>query len=150
MKLLFNPRDGAPIRDVWYKFSKYFAEPFVPGKVVQVDNGLADFVLETFGFVQEVTASEAKRIMALGAEVFKCEKCGKEVSTKLALAGHSRTHESEEGLEGIQTIKIVTVETVGEEKKHDPFAAGEAEDKAAGLEGEGLVNEAPKRAVIMR
>lgn len=34
--------------------------------------------------------------------MFSCEVCGKEVKTKLALAGHKRTHNKNENKEGIE------------------------------------------------
>lgn len=35
---------------------------------------------------------DIRDLLSSKQEMFKCDICGKEVSTKLALAGHKRTH----------------------------------------------------------
>jgi hypothetical protein len=43
-------------------------------------------------YFQEEAQPEAQEVEEVPKEVFKCEVCGKEVSSKLALAGHLRSH----------------------------------------------------------
>lgn len=151
MKILLNPKNGTTIKDFIYKFNKYFeaGAEFTPGKIIKMDDDVANAVLNTFGFIQEQTPNEAKKIVEKGDEEFKCDKCDFVTTAKVALAGHSKTHVNDEALDGIPVIKKEDSLKVDDTKK-DVFTAGETEDKAAGLEGEGLVEESPRKSVVMK
>lgn len=149
MKILFNPKDGTPIKDFIYKWNKYFTagEEFLPGKIIKMEDDVADAILSTFGFVQEQTPNEAKKLVEKGDEEFKCDKCDFVTTAKIALAGHQKTHVNDEALDGIPVVKKETI--IKEEDKLSQEKKWDNEDKAAGLEGEGLVSEKPRKSAKM-
>lgn len=151
MKILFNPKNGAIIKDFIYKFNKYFTagEEFIPGKIIKMEDDVADAIVNTFGFIQEQTPNEAKKIIEKVENEFNCDKCDFGTTTKAGLVNHEKTHAVEDDSDGIPVVKKESALKADDTKK-DLFAAGEAEDRAAGLEGEGLVNESPRKSTVMK
>ncbi len=150
MKILLNPKDGAIIKDFSYQWNKYFTtgEEFTPGKIIKMEDDVADAVVSTFGFVQVVTENEAKKELDnKNKEEFRCEKCDFKTTNKGALTGHERSHIDSETLDSIPTVKKKEVLKADDTKTTEE--KWEQEDKAAGLEGEGLVNESPRKSVKM-
>ena len=152
MKFLYNPEEGAPIKDVWYKKTRYFpqGEEFKVNSVVQIDDEIADLILSLFEFIHQIDAKTAKEIIAKPPQTFKCEKCEYKTDKKIGLLGHMRGHPVDaEIIEGIAVIRKMETDPVdGADKKSFDQKQSE-EDRAAGLEGEGLVIEKPAGRAVM-
>ena len=154
MKILFNPENGAVIKDINLNGHIFFnpeeKEEFKPGDLLQFEDKVADQLKELCGFLQELTPKEAKHILDKKKEVplFKCDypECNFSTNTKIALLGHKRTH-----VENLP-IKIVKSEATISEKKEDDgretYERGEEEDRRAGLYGPGLEIDQPKKIHI--
>lgn len=155
MIILYNPEDGADIKDVWFQGTKYFnsenGEAFKPGMVLQLDDVVADFMHNTFGFLQEIDFAEAKKYMERVGKDYPCEECKFVTRSESAFVAHKQKHEIDKraselgipvikrGVSGIQTPKKDSQENIDQEAT------------AAGLDqGEGLVIEKPKKAAVMR
>lgn len=108
MKIIYNPKDGAPIRS--FVFEKQEISPHYPdgfelegGKLakglVQYNDRIANALLETYGFLEEVSPEKAKEILNKPPEEqYECDfpGCEFKTATKIALAGHKRSHAKDE------------------------------------------------------
>ena len=95
MKIIYNPPNGSKIEDFIYQNIGKLKSHEV-GEVKQYDPAVGQRLLETFPFLQEITAKKAEEILAkpkIGE--FKCEYCEFSSNYKLALAGHMRSHTAE-------------------------------------------------------
>lgn len=152
MIILFNPDDGAPIQNIFFKGEKYFSredgQTFKPGMVIQVDEELATFITGLYEFVQEIDAVTAKKLMARSDEEFACDKCDFKTRTKVALEGHNKKHITEDNLSelGIPKIGRLNRKMVNADMQSEI----DAEGKKDGLEGEGIVIENQRKTVVMR
>ena len=148
MRIIFNPENGGVISNIWLDSVKYFpqGQELKPGDVVKVEDKLADFLMELYGFLQEMTKEEAvKYLEGRKAKKFKCDKCGFATDTEIALLGHNRHHEKEARLD--DALGIPVIKGTGKVEEVDTQSAIEAENKRNGLDvGEGLVklNMTPK------
>lgn len=109
MVIVYNPKDGAPIKDFvtrGIKLNPHFPDGY-KREDGQVYNGLVQYneedaksLLDTYGFLIKMTPVQAKEILDRPpAKEFKCDYPGCEFSTtaKIGLAGHQRTHKNEAG-----------------------------------------------------
>lgn len=144
MKILANPRNGAIIHDFWYKDELYFSsenhEEFKPKTVLQFEDDFADYLLGIYTFLEEKTATEAKKFQEemKKREEFKCDHEGCDFTTTIAMAlqSHQKTH-----------VEVSDIPVVKGKAKDDlPFEKStvniqdeiESQARAGGLEGEGL------------
>jgi hypothetical protein len=102
--IVYNPHDGAPI--IGFVYGGVSKDPHYPDgyemSTGEVSNGLLQYdqesglaILETYAFLTEVSAEEAKKILNRPVEPkFKCDFPGCEFSStaKIGLAGHKRSH----------------------------------------------------------
>lgn len=146
-KLLFNPENGAEIKNFAFKNEHFMdakeGQAFLPGMVVRVDDDLADFMLDTWGFLQELTVDQAKEYLD-SKEEFKCDKCEFKTKVRIGFEGHKRKHEKEQQIDslGIQTITrkakpVENASTIAEVRRKN----WEEENKKAGLTGPGLTDD---------
>lgn len=141
-KIILNPEDGAEIKNFVFQNEHYMdakeGQSFLPGMVVRVNDDLADFMIETWGFLRELSPEEAKEYMESKDDI-KCERCDFHTKFKIAFDSHKRKHEREANLDdlGIPVIGPKTeVRTV--ESSEERRAKYEAENRSQGLEGPGL------------
>lgn len=139
MKFLHNPINGAPIDKLYFKSTLYFKdEPFGVNTVIQVEDDVADFLVRIYGFLKVITKEEALELSKKPKEQFTCE-CGFTTTTKIALIGHKRSHANNpDYVPGIKTIVAEKTEQATEPKGEQTLKGWEEQDRALGLEGEGL------------
>lgn len=145
MKILFNPEDGAPIKDMVFNGPIFVSEDgdtFMPGSMVKVDDNVADFVMSTYGFIREVSEDEAKRIVEQQKNnKFKCDQCDYSTDTEQKLKGHKLSHARKAKIDKELGIKVITPQKIEEESGDRGQENIDAQAEAAGLEGEGLTIE---------
>lgn len=104
MIIIYNPEDGAPISG--FIFNHIMLDTHYPDGYNlpdgSVSNGLAQYedfagqeLLETYQFLNEITAERAQEILERPQEPkYKCDFPGCDFSThtKVALSGHKRSH----------------------------------------------------------
>lgn len=142
---LFNPNDGATVRDIWIFDKLYFSEAaqeeFKPGDIIDIDEKVGVYLQELCGFLKVVNSIEAKNIIAKrGMEKFICDVCHFEAKNQLGLSAHKRTHESI--VDGVRVVHPIETEEKQEEEDNKEKAI-EQEAKNSGLFGEGLVQDKP-------
>lgn len=94
MKIVYNPENGQDCAN--YLFEKSEIEGIKTGELKQYEDLVAEDMIERWGFLQILTADEAKKIIEKPkAKEFKCQYCNKEFDIKLALSGHMSTHKAE-------------------------------------------------------
>lgn len=95
MKIIYNPQTGSKVEDfVFGGVGKL--KPHDIGEIIQYDPVVGQKLLDTFPFLEEITAKKAEEILAkpkIGE--FKCEYCDFSSNHKVALAGHMRSHTAE-------------------------------------------------------
>lgn len=152
-KIILNPDApaGAPIKKftITDKGSFFTDDVFEPGTLFQFeDEEVADIFLKHFGFLYEMSQVDAKKWLA--QEKMSCEKCSFKTRNQTELDKHMKAHDAEKELSdlGIPVLKkqiggqrIVTIDDM--QKQID------AQDKADGLDGDGLVNDHPQHNVTM-
>ena len=170
-RILYNPENGAVIKNVMYHdevlFSEKNDEAFEPGMVVQVTPDVFDFLLGDpnpdevrrglFAFLEEMTPDEAKKYLATSSERLKCAQPGCEFGTRIQsrLDMHMREHKKQ------ALTSTLGIPLVGAAKRdirnlndNDRVKAREqgwdAQDRASALtEGPGLQQDRPRPDVIM-
>jgi hypothetical protein len=142
--LVFNPKNGATIRDMWVYDKLYFSvkleEEFKPGDVIDIEDKVGKFLLETLGFLEEVSAIRAQNIIKeRGVEKFACdhEGCTFEAKSPIGLVAHKRIHESV--VEGVRKIAPAEPEERKVPKEDSAQKSIEAESKGSGLLGGDMV-----------
>ena len=151
MKILKNPDNGAPIKNIWFKDKLYFDstnnQTFKPGDIVKIEEDeVADFIIKLFGFVKTISPEEAKSIIeAKKNNTFKCDKCDYSTNEEIKLRGHKMSHAKEAKIDeelGIPVISGSQLSKENEEKqKIDTQQRIDNEGTQDGLTGEGLVRE---------
>lgn len=105
MKIVYNPKDGAPITSFIYNgtlIDPHYPDGFetkdgVSNGLFQYEDDVADAILETYLFLETKTPTEAESIANRPQKSeYTCEYPGCEFSTntKVALIGHKRKHGS--------------------------------------------------------
>ena len=151
-KILFNPDNGATISDVTYEGTRYFVERFwEPGSPYKFeDDATADFFLNTFQFLEEITVDRAKGLLA--APELKCSKCKFTTRNQKTLTTHEKKHLAEAQLDelGIPVVRQTQAQKVAGEIVKDDLqqeiekSENNFRDGYPGLEeGEGLRHERP-------
>lgn len=142
--LLFNPKNGATIRDVWIYDKLYFSakmeEEFKPGDVIDVEDKIGSFLLIQYGFLEEVSAIRAENIIKdRSVEKFVCDHAGCKFESKSAvgLAAHKRTHASV--VEGVRKIAPAEAEERIVPKEDSLQKSISEEAKQSGLKYEEMV-----------
>lgn len=107
MKIVYNPKDGAPIVDFIAEGKRLkphypdgYVQETVKGTVkanglMQYPDSIADEILDRYGFLEELTVDQAKQILTRPPEPeFECDAPGCDFKTthKVALAGHKKKH----------------------------------------------------------
>ena len=152
MRILFNPENGAPIKNFHFEDILYMVETdgdaFFPGMIVKVDDDqLVDYILKTWEFVQELTPEQAKDFLETKEE-FKCDKCDFKTKVRIGFEGHKRKHVKESQIDalGIKSVAVKKKVVVTDDNRVEKW---EEEDKKAGLEGQGLTEDSPKKSTVM-
>jgi hypothetical protein len=103
MKIVYNPKDGAPITAFIHNgvlIDPHYPDGFenkegISNGLVQYQDDVAEGILETYLFLKPLTNSEAQAIIARPEkDQYNCEfpECDFSTNTKVALIGHSRKH----------------------------------------------------------
>lgn len=142
--LLFNPKNGAIIRDIWIYDKLYFSskleEEFKPGDVIDIDDKVGKYLIGLLEFVEEVSAVRAENIIKdRSVEKFVCdhEGCTFEAKSAIGLISHKRTHASV--VEGVRKITPVENEEAQVVKEESTQEAISEEAKRSGLNYEEMV-----------
>lgn len=156
-KILFNPDEGAPISNVTYEGTIYFAEKiFEPGSIFKFESEeTAAFFQKIFGFLEGVSVERAKELM--NKPSLKCEKCEFTTRNKGILLNHQKKHVAEAELDelGIPVVRQTSQQKIASEMVNTDVQKqidGEGRtfnDGYPGLEGEGLVKESANPGAIM-
>ena len=152
-KILLNPTDGAVIKNVWYKDVLYFDtnenDIFEVGSVKQFEEDeVANFFKGIYDFLQVVTAEEAAKYLE-SDDILKCDQCDFTTHVKIALAGHKRKHEKETKLTDLGIPVVKAKRSENPIQLTDTQKSIEQEGVEEGLVGEGLVNDIPRKTIIM-
>jgi hypothetical protein len=151
-KILLNPDNGASIKG----YTVFSVTPFnddkafEPGTIFQFeDEKVAQAFLDHFGFLQEMNAEDAKKFMAM--EKLKCDKCDFTTRVKTQLQRHIDMHARETELSelGIPVLKKQQTNAELTQTVADLQKSIDAQDRADGLEGAGLIDDKPQKNVIM-
>ena len=95
MKIIYNPPSGSKIEH-FIVAPKGELEPHEVGEIKQYEPEVADLLIKTFGFLEDISPQRAQEILAKPKELaFKCEHCDFSTDHKVALAGHMRSHAEE-------------------------------------------------------
>lgn len=156
MKIIYNPpvkfdskglnRGGSPIKGFSSDGGKLPVYPgstdgvqIPDGKMVQVQDDLADKLIETFGFLTEVSSDQAlKMTKKEDKKEFVCEYCEDSFDHRVALVGHTRKHKKEieaKNTPQIDESVIPVIKTSGVKKKQGQQNAEPAPD---GKDGDGV------------
>lgn len=110
MRIVYNPKDGAPISNFIFdgkRLQPHFPDgfeaqtskgPIKSNGLMQYTDTIAEEILERYGFLQELSLTDAEAIVNRPAEPeFKCDFPGCDFATtlKVALSGHSKKHAKE-------------------------------------------------------
>lgn len=129
MKYLYNSiEDGAPITEFVHNFVKY-QHPV--GKILQYEDTVAEAILSTYGFLQDLSRTEVEKKLEELAKAFKCKYCDKSFAQEIALSGHTRTHKDE---------------ILEEEKPLDPSIVAPAQGQATNVFNAPQVPQAQRQA----
>ena len=146
MKIIYNPDNGATIKNIWFKDEFYLDakddQAFIPGMVIKVDDEFGQYLIDTWGFLKVLTPAEAKKHME-SREEFVCEDCEYKTKVQIAFYNHKKKHVAESKLDelGIPSIgskknaENTTETNIDRQKKWDD------EDSKEGLTGEGLTDD---------
>ncbi len=148
-KLLHNPEKGSEIKNFVFKNEHYMdakeGQAFAPGMVVNIESDeLAEFMLSTWGFLEEISYDKAKKYLE-SKEEFPCDKCEFKTKYRIAFEGHKKKHFSEAQVDELGIPKItksqVEKEIDDKELSNKRLKAWDAQDNQAGLIGEGLTED---------
>lgn len=156
MRIILNPKTftndlmketpSVSVQNVWFNNAKYLEEPLMPGKMIKVDDSLGDFLLNLYGFLQELTPDEAKAYLSKKSS-FICKECGVEFGIEKPYLEHLESHKKEKLDDGLG-IPVIT-STPKEEVKVDTQKQIEQDNLRDGLDiGEGLVEENHRPAKV--
>jgi hypothetical protein len=107
MKIVYNPKDGAPISsfisqgvmlETHYPDGYEKPDGTIAKGMAQYNDFVADEILETYTFLSELTPEKAKELLARPDDPrFKCDfpNCDFASTAKIAVAGHKKTHAKE-------------------------------------------------------
>lgn len=147
MKILLNPKKGAPIKNIWYKDVQYFKKDdnnvFQPGMIMKFDDDIADFLLNLYRFLNEMSAREAKEYIARSKKKYRCDAKGCDFASDqaIALSGHKRKHDAEKSADELN-LPMVAGQKQEEKPKASMAEKIESDNIQSGLtEGEGLRKE---------
>lgn len=152
MKILLNPINGAPIKDFWIDGEFFFdskeGKMFLPGNLLSFDDKIGEYLLGHYGFLVEMDEKEAEDYLTRKTAPLKCEKCDFATTTEISLLGHSRKHKNEKTIKdlGIPMITSTKTKLLGDVDRTQDW---DKEDVLSGLEGEGLVEDAPRKSAVM-
>lgn len=107
MKIIYNPQDGAPISN--FIFNNVLVDTHYPDRyempngklangLVQYDDFTGEEILETYQFLKELSAEQAKEILERPEDPrYKCgfKDCDFATDTAVALSGHKKKHAKE-------------------------------------------------------
>ena len=150
MIILKNPKNGAPIQNLWIYDQFYLdekkGEVFAPNSIMQFEDKIANYLKYLYNFLEEVSIEDAKGYVENQKKSFACTECDYRSDQKIGLIGHMRGHQTQEKVQkGIEGIPIAqgSIGTNEEEipKEKNLMQAIENEAEKAGLIGEGLVEE---------
>ena len=116
MKIIYNPLTGAPIEKfVHQEMGKL--DPHPVGELRQYPESVAQDLLDTYGFLEELTPEQASSILKKPQGEFKCDQCDYVSDKHIGLLGHRRKHgdvkveaKEEVKVEGIPVAKGTPVE----------------------------------------
>lgn len=94
MKFIYNPiENGAPIDGFNFEGTVYSHEV---GKIYQYKEAVAEELLSTYGFLQDLSKVEVEEILARKIpKKFGCEYCEFSSDVEIALKGHMKSHKKE-------------------------------------------------------
>lgn len=140
MKIIYNPKDGAPITQWVFKGER--KDPHYPdGFELQdkkIANGLMQYtdeeafeILETYQFLQEISAVEAKKIVERPSPAeFKCDfpNCDFSSTAKIGLEGHKRKHIAENLIDNKAEFDPTLIPVSGGKRVLTPQDVAKAQD----------------------
>lgn len=138
MVILHNPTNGSSIEKVIFQGT--MLDPHPKGELRQYTPVLANFLKETYPFLEEVDAVVAQKILNRPKMEFKCEFCDFATDTKVALAGHNRKHEAERAKASEPAIDPNLIPIVGGQKVVSNLELAEQERASIGPDIPGLNN----------
>lgn len=153
MKIILNPKEGATIKDIWFEKVFYLDSKehdlFEPGSIMKFDDPLAEYLLTTFGFLQEIQPGEVDNYMKqIGEKKFKCavEGCEFGSDTHIAFIGHQRVHKkAKDSVIKEMDIPVVAGKPIAGKANNDPELdmqkSIDSDADRAGLTGAGLQRE---------
>ena len=92
MKFIYNPlENGSPV-DKWVFNGSEYEHPV--GKIIQYEDNVGEVLLETYGFLQDLSSTEAIKLKEEleNKKPFACKYCNFSSNADIALKGHMRTH----------------------------------------------------------
>lgn len=156
MKVLVNPEDGAPIKNVQVRGATvlFKDEPFETDTMKKVDDEIADDLLSLYGFLKVLETKEdiEAYLKEKKNRAFKCDKCPEAFSVEIALKGHQRKHQSEDKIVDELGIEVLSVKP---KEKVDPDELERLREEAERkhLESGGITmsieDDTPTRATAM-
>ncbi len=149
--ILYNPTNGATIKDIYYNSVKYFVEKdneaFKAGSLMEVEDEIGKFVLSLYGFIEEVSEKKAALIMKELDKQLKCEDCDYRTDNEESLKMHNATHKSKTTIKSKLGLKVIgkkerEIKKGQFEEEYNRQNEIEADNRKEGLDiGEGLQTE---------
>lgn len=157
-KILLNPEapKGAPIKEYTVRVSGNSIvsfpkdKPFQPGSLFQFDDDEeGQAYLDNFQFLEELTPEEAKKFLSM--EKHRCDQCDYQAYSKAEVDRHIKAHGVSHELSdlGIPVIKKQQNMAQLNSSVEDLQKQIDAQDKADGLEGAGIIDDKPIKTVVM-
>ncbi len=139
MKIIHNPKDGAPIKDFIFKgdlLETHFPDGYttpqgvIANGLMQYEDSIADILLETFGFLEEIDAASAQKIIERPQEEFKCDfpGCDFVSAKKIGLLGHQRGHKKDSKTAEKPVIDPSIIPVANTKKVESVFGTDQTED----------------------
>jgi hypothetical protein len=156
MKIIYNPKDGAPISQFIYNGiqleTHYPDGALMPdGKIarglVQYEDEVAETLTETYLFLQDISVEQAKEILDRPDEPkWECDfpDCGYKTTAKVALIQHSKKHEKDRAIARTPLTDLIPVASgkrvlsLAEKKKMQDNTVGLGADIPNGTDKDGV------------
>ena len=93
--VIYNAKGNIPIRNFTWSRAKW---NLGSNRIMKFPDEVGEALLKTYPFLERVTPDTIQDIkVKMEEKKFKCEVCGFETNTPIALLGHQRKHKATEG-----------------------------------------------------